>query len=99
MSKVEIKESIIDKLDQVDETMLLAVEQLLVTYVDAKSEAKETNGDDEIVGYEVDGTPISKDALVSQLNQSDCLIDSGESDLIPMEDTFIKAKEWLTNTK
>jgi len=75
MVAAQIKEEIVEKLDQVDETTLKAVNAFLTTYIVerrtdalAQEEGVILPGDG-IIGYEIDGTPIDADEFIKEADE------------------------------
>jgi hypothetical protein len=93
MSAVEIKAEINRYLELVeDERFLKVVHSMLDTYL------KESIGeDDPIIGYEVDGTPITASTFLKQAEESMAEVERGE--YTTLEELEKESEEWLNRTK
>lgn len=96
MSILLVRQQIDEKLDELSPEMLKAIHMLLYgpEAVVGKGERKEAPDEN----YEADGSPISNDELVNQINEIDRQVEAGEMKLIPMEESFKKAEKWLRAT-
>lgn len=94
MSLVQVRQEIDEKLDTLDETMLKAIHLLLHGHTSVKPE-----GSDDGLNYETDGKLIKDDALITQINEIDRQVETGEAKLIPMEDAFENVEKWLKVTE
>lgn len=89
MSAVEIKAEINRYLELVeDERFLKVVHSMLDTYL------KEG---DPIIGYEVDGTPITASTFLKQADESMAEVERGE--YTTLEELEKESEEWLNRTK
>lgn len=93
MSAVEIKAEIKRYLEQVeDERFLKVVHSMLDTYLKESSEEE-----DPIIGYEVDGTPITTSTFLEQAEESMAEVKRGE--YTTLEELEKESEEWLNRTK
>lgn len=87
MSAAEIKTQIGQYLQKVeDERFLKVVHSMLATYVE--------EAEDPIIGYEVDGTPVTAKEVIEQSEQA---IAEGKG--ISVEELEKRADQWLSRTK
>lgn len=104
MVATQIKEEIVDKLEKVDLTVLRAINALLDVHTEASLPEEEEEsyvdsleGENPIVGYEIDGTPISLDEMKKQLEASRQEYIDGNSRTV--EEVFKEKMEWIKSTK
>ena len=65
MSLVQVRQEIVDKLEELDEKTLHAVHTLLYGITSPPAELSS----DEVFGYEIDGTPITKGEIMQDAVQ------------------------------
>ncbi len=99
----EVKEEIVGKLDQVDLTVLRAINALLDVHTENKASTVEKSlvetlpDSNPIVGYEVDGTSVRLDQFEEEAAKSAAEIRKGEG--TPADEVHEKVEKWLTNSK
>jgi len=99
----EVKEEIVGKLDQVDLTVLRAINALLDVHTENKTSDVEKSlvetlsGNNPIVGYEVDGTSVKLDQFEEEAEKSAAEIRNGKG--IAADEVHEKVEKWLTNSK
>ncbi len=81
MSRVEVKDSIIENLEKVDEAMLLAVQRMLDTYLAAQAKDKDPYPED----YDLAGNRLDRDEIIQEVELINDRIDAGEEPEIPLE--------------
>ncbi|PTM13830.1 MAG: hypothetical protein DA408_05065 [Bacteroidetes bacterium] len=90
MSATEIRAEVHQMIDEVDDNLLEAIHAMLGTY-------KKRQEEDPIVGYEIDGTPITVSTLEQQADEAVAQVERGE--YITLEELAKESEEWLTRTK
>ena len=88
MSPTDLRTELHHLIDSVDDQFVQAVHGIVKAYIRR----------DEIVGYEIDGTPITADAFLEQANHAVSQIKSGKKGS-SIEELDKKSKEWLMSTK
>lgn len=86
-----MRSEIIATVARLDKSFLRVVHSMLVTY----NEEQELN-EDELVGYEIDGTPIKKEDF---LEEADRIVDEMENGKeTPASEVYKKIESWLKPT-
>jgi hypothetical protein len=93
MSRVEIQDAIIDTLEKVDEPMLLAVQQMLDTYVANRKVHSESDFHDS----NISGKLMTSEDFADKIEAIDERMDAGEG--TPADEVYKQAREWLRSTK
>jgi len=83
MSTNEIRKSLHRYIDQLDGRFLSAMYSMLNTYLEKKHE---------VVGYRADGTPISKDELIKDLQEAEDQITRGE--YLTIDELEKESEDW-----
>ena len=89
MSVSEQRSRAPELLDQLNDEFFSAVYSMLETYVSQQ----QLN----IVGYEIDGTPITAKMFLEQADEAMAAVDRGE--YITLEELEKESEEWLERTK
>ena len=89
MSATEIRAEVHQMIDEVDNNLLEAIHAMLGTYKKGQ--------EDPVVGYEIDGTPITISTLERQADEAVAQVERGE--YITLEELEKESEEWLTRTK
>jgi len=90
MSTVEMRTEVHQMIDEVDNTLLEAIHAMLGTY-------KKRQEEDPIVGYEIDGTPVTLSTLEQQADEAIAQVERGE--YITLKELKKESELWLTRTK
>ena len=86
MSAVEIREEVHELVDQLDDKFLTAVHAMLETYMQLENE------EDGIIGYELDGTPITVEYAIVEYQRRVEEVKKGN--YISLEDLEREAEQW-----
>jgi len=89
MGQLELKGTIIQDLDQVDEDMLMIFRAMLDTYLKVQTKKENSLLED----LDIDGNPTNLD----ELDEISDRMDKGEG--ILADEVYEKAEQWLKNTK
>lgn len=89
MSLVEVRQEIVDKLEELDENMLMAIHTIV-----HNSASKQ---EDEVVGYEVDGTPIYVDEFLEDATKQ--LDEVRKGNYTTLENHKKETEAWLNSMK
>lgn len=84
MSLVEVRQEIVDKLEELDENMLMAIHTIV---------HRSTNKQEEVVGYEVDGTPIHVNDFLEDATEQ--LDEVRKGNYTTLEDHKKETEAWL----
>jgi len=90
MSTMEIRDKVHQMIDEVDNTLLEAIYAMLETY-------QKRQGDDPVIGYEADGTPIAASTLEKQADEAMEQVARGE--YTTLDELEKESEEWLKRTK
>lgn len=90
MSTVDMRAEMHQMIDEVDNALLEAIHAMLGTY-------KKRQEEDPIVGYEIDGTPLTLSTLEKQADEAVAQVERGE--YITLEELEKESEQWLTRTK
>ncbi|NBC06155.1 MAG: hypothetical protein GVY26_03075 [Bacteroidetes bacterium] len=90
MSTVEMRAKVHKMIDEVDNTLLEAIHAMLETY-------QKRQEDDPVVGYEVDGTPVTASTLEKQADEAMEQVARGE--YITLAELEKESEQWLKRTK
>lgn len=90
MSTVDMRAEVHQMIDEVDIALLEAIHAMLGTY-------KKRQEEDPIVGYEIDGTPLTLSTLEKQADEAVAQVERGE--YITLEELEKESEQWLTRTK
>lgn len=85
MSTVEMRSEVAGWLEELDETFLAAVHAMVGTYVKKKADA--------IIGYEIDGSPLTVSEFVKQADEQVERAKAGEG--ISVDELRKRSEEWL----
>ncbi|MEM9261098.1 MAG: hypothetical protein AAGA62_15755 [Bacteroidota bacterium] len=89
MSTIDMRTESQQILERIDERFLAAVYALLRTYDEPSQEP--------IVGYEIDGTPVTASRFLQQADEAMAAVDRGEYTTI--EELEEESKKWLERTR
>jgi trehalose/maltose hydrolase-like predicted phosphorylase len=89
MSTVEMRSEVHKMIDEIDDAFLAAVHALLGTYKQQQKEA--------VIGYEVDGTPITAAAFIEQADELMAEVERGE--YVTLKELEQESESWLKRTK
>jgi predicted GTPase len=90
MSTVEMRGKVHQIIGEVGPTLLEAIHAMLETY-------QKRREDDPVVGYELDGTPITASTLEQQAD--DAIEQVARGEYITLEELEKESEEWLKRTK
>lgn len=94
MTALHIREDLDKRLTKLDESTLRTIHAIVVRITEPIQEDS-----DKIVGYEVDGTPITVDELLDQLSEMEKEIEDGTAKMIPAKDVFKRIDKWLSTVE
>lgn len=83
MGTAEIRKEVQSYIDKADDRFLKMVHALAKSYEDEEAI---------VVGYEVDGTPITKEALIKEAREASARVEAG--DYITQEDLEKEVENW-----
>jgi hypothetical protein len=89
MSTVEMRTEVHKMIDEIDDALLAAVHALLGAYKQQQKEA--------VIGYEVDGTPITAAAFLERADELMAEVERGE--YVTLEELEQESESWLKRTK
>lgn len=94
MSRIEVKEAIIENLEKVDEVMLLAVQSMLDTYLAVHANKLNPYPKD----YDKDGNLLNRSEMLERFEATNDRIDAGEEITTSLETVNEKIGQWLQDS-
>jgi len=95
MGQTELKGTIVNDLEQVDEDMLLIFRAMLDTYLEVRLKKAERYQHD----YDAEGNLLDRDEVIAEMESINDRIDAGEEQTRPLEEVQNRIEKWLESSK